>query len=69
MEEIVWATIIIWFFLIAWSFASKSVLFKGSSAIVGLVLMIQLLSENFLLALIIMGISIYQMYVALFKED
>ena len=69
MEEIVWATIIIWFFLIAWSFASKSILFKGSSAIVGLVLMIQLLSENFLLALTIMGISIYQMYVALFKED
>ena len=69
MEEIVWATIIIWFFLIAWSFASKSILFKGTSAIVGLILMIQLLSENFMLALAIMGISIYQMYVALFKED
>ena len=69
MEEIVWFTGIIWFFLIAWSYASKSFLFKGTSAIVGLILMIQLLSENFLLALTIMGISIYQMYVALFKGD
>lgn len=69
MEEIVWATILIWFFLIAWSYASKSVLFKGTSAIVGLLLMIQLLGENFLLALTIMGISIYLMYVALFKGD
>ena len=69
MEEIVWATIIIWFFLIALGFAMKEKgrLFKGTSAIVGIVLMLMLLPESFLLGLSLLGISIFMMYSAIFE--
>ncbi len=69
MEDIVWATIIIWFFLIALGFAMKEKgrIFKGSSAIVGLILMAMFLTENFALALAMFGINIFIMYLAIFE--
>lgn len=65
MEDIIWATILIWFFLLAFGYARNETVVKSSAGVLGLLLTIQLMGESFLIGLAILLLNIYIVYDAL----
>ena len=68
MENITWAIMIVWFFLLAIGRAWKEEVFTIAGGIIGLVLMMSVLDESFLFAIALLLINVYVIWNGIISE-
>lgn len=68
MENIAWALIVVWFFLLVVGHAWKEKIFSGTGAIVGFVLAVEVLDDSFLFTVALALINLYVLWTTLITE-
>ena len=68
MENITWAIMIVWFFLLVIGRAWKEEIFTIAGGIIGFVLMMSVLDESFLFAIALLLINIYVIWISIISE-
>jgi len=68
MENITWAIMIVWFFLLVIGRAWKEEIFTIAGGIIGIVLMAHIYADSFLFAIALLLINVYVIWIALMSE-
>ena len=68
MENITWAIMIVWFFLLVIGRAWKEEIFTIAGGIIGLVLMMSVIDESFLFAIALLLINLYVIWIGIISE-
>ena len=68
MENIAWALIVVWFFLLAVGHAWKQIIFSAGGAIIGFILAVEVIADSFLFAAALVLINVYILWTTLVSE-
>jgi len=68
MENIAWALIVVWFFLIAVGHAWKQTIFSAGGAIIGFILAVEVIGDSFLFSVALVLINVYILWIKLVSE-
>ena len=68
MENIAWALIVVWFFLLAVGYAWKQIIFSAGGAIIGFILAAEVVADSFLFAAALVLINVYILWTTLVSE-
>ena len=68
MENVAWALIVVWFFLLAVGYSWKKTIFSAGGAIIGFILAVEVIGDSFLFAAALVLINVYVLWITLVSE-